>query len=292
MLGWVSLAAATASCWKRLAKPGSPARSSRRIFTATVLASTSSRARHTAAIPPVSMSSSRTYRSASRRFGAGASMEGQSNAGPTAQRDDDQRERRGLLGSNLLVGGLLHIVFLEEPQTLDDQRVGPLGSLHDDRTIVGNGERDDPGRGVHALCRSEGVSFRPVWTLGSVIRVGSGQRSGPRDALRLDLSYYHLRGVVGRHTEQDQENQETDHHPAEEETRLVSPGDPRLLRRLHRRPTLLRTIWAMSVNSCIRNAAATARKLSPPATTPPPTCRSWGPRLAVPKAAPSHLAAR
>src|SRR6266542_937229 len=110
MLGWVNLAAATASRWKRLAKPGSLERSSRRTFTATVLASTSSRARHTAAIPPVSMSSSRMYRSASRRFWAGASMEGQSNAGSPGHRDDGQHEQLGLLGSNLLVSGLLHII--------------------------------------------------------------------------------------------------------------------------------------------------------------------------------------
>src|SRR6266511_1813333 len=145
MLGWVSLAAATASCWKRLAKPGSPARSSRRIFTATVLASTSSRARHTAAIPPVSMSSSRMYRSASRRFWAGASMEGQSNAGLSAHCDDGQHELLALLGPNLLVRGLLQVVLLEEPHALDQQRVGALGRLDDDRTVIGHGEGCDPG---------------------------------------------------------------------------------------------------------------------------------------------------
>src|SRR5436309_2654717 len=187
MCGWVSRAAATASLWKRSNSEGSSARSARRIFTATIRANTSSRARHTSAIPPVAMSSSSTYRPASRRSGATASMRAVYPRRPA---------HLPRCGPCLAVGGDLGGVLLEESEPINDEGVRLF--LHTDGhgTVGPDVDIGDGGAGVDLRCRRLCVGLRPIGLVDPVPRVGAGPGGHTGHALRADLGRDDLPTVV------------------------------------------------------------------------------------------------
>src|SRR6059058_1526167 len=178
MWGWVSRAAVTASRWKRSDSEGSSARSARRIFTATIRANTSSRARHTSAMPPVAMSSSSTYRPASRRSGATASMRAVYPRRPA---------HLPRCGPRLAIGGDLGGELLEESDPINDEGVRQF--LHTDghRTVGPDVDVGDCGRGVELRRRGRCVGLRPSDLVDPIPRVGAGSGGYTRHALRADL---------------------------------------------------------------------------------------------------------
>src|SRR5437588_1223289 len=152
MHGWVSRAAARASVLNRSRNAGSSARWPCRIFTATGRSSTSSWARHTAAIPPRPSSSSRTYRPARMVCGGVSAMEGKCRRGGSGSRDGPASA--GYAGSARNGRSALHHgQVAEEVEPEQEHGGGDLPDRHPHRALGGDGEGGDPGGGVALLCR-------------------------------------------------------------------------------------------------------------------------------------------
>src|SRR6266571_5173577 len=198
------------------------------------------------------------------------------------------RPRGGCSGSSgLAIGGVLRAEVLQEADPLDHQRLG--GRLHLDRdgAVRRDAEVDDLGGVVLRARGRQRVDLGEVLALGPEVRVRPRQRRCPGGGFGMDLGDQALGDVEQGDAKEKQADDRPDDQASDEASFVVvERGEG--ASRIHRR-TLAWMNCLIRASSCIRNAAAAEMNAMKPATTPPPTWRSWGPRESVPRTCPTHL---